>query len=343
MSLSFVGIGDLHLDGRLKRYLDNLNERILFEVSRVLDYARRNGVELIVLYGDICETPNISQEAARLFLRLLMENSSFKFLILLGNHDKENSEHHSLQLFTEMIQHGMLPHVRIIEKPITLYKKSGTPLRLLPWPHLDTDSDAINVIHEAVSGSHWDHGKAVDGAKEVKDFCVAGHIHTAQKIGNVHYSGTLYQTSFGEKPKKYFHHVSWEDDGLPTVRKIRHDPGFILENFVVETKADLSRLVADPNHLYKVFVKDTVVLDEDAFTPFPNVVKTNTFKTRLELEQLVVEELRLDDEFNLQGVLSVENTLVDWLDAAKVEDALKRKVYRKYKSLFVDKKEHQHA
>jgi predicted phosphodiesterase len=338
MALQFVGIGDLHLDGKIRKYLENLNERILFEVSRVLDYARRNGVELIVFYGDICETPNMSQEATKLFLRLLMENSQFKFLIILGNHDKENSEQHSLQLFVEMLRHGMLPHVRVFEKPTTLFRKSGTPLRLLPWPFLDTDPDAINVIHEAVSGSRWDHGRAVDGAKVVKDWCVAGHIHTAQTIGRVHFSGTLYQTSFGEKPKKYFHHVTWPDDGLPTVKKIRHVPGFQLENFVVETKADLAKLVADPNHLYKVFVKDTVVLDEDAFTPFPNVVKTNTFKTRLELEQLVIEELRLDDEFDLQGVLSVENTLVGWLDAAKVEDDMKRKVYRKYKSLFGAKK-----
>lgn len=338
MSIQFIGIGDLHLDGRLRKYLDNLNERILLEVSKVLDYARRNGVELIVLYGDICETPNMSKDASIRLMRLLMENPQFQFIIILGNHDKENSEHHSLQLFAEMLKFGMMPHVKLIEKPTTMFRKSGTPLRFLPWPFLDTDPECINIIHEAVSGSKWDHGRPVDGAKVVKDWCVAGHIHTAQTIGRVHFSGTLYQTSFGEKPKKYFHHVVWEDDGLPSIKKIRHTPGFVLENFVVETKADLSKLVDDPNHLYKVFVKDTVLLDGDAFSPFPNVVKTNTFKTRLELEQLVVEELRLDDEFNLAGVLSVENTLTDWLDAAKVDDDLKRRTFRKFKSLFGEKK-----
>lgn len=334
MALSFIGVGDLHLDGKLRKYMEDLNYRILLEVSRVLDYAKRNGVEIIVFYGDICETPVMSKEASVLFLRLLMENKRFKFLILLGNHDKENAELHSLQVFSEMQAHGMLPHVRIIERPTTLFKNSGTPLRLLPWPFLDTDPDALNVIHEAVSGAHWDHGRAVDEAKVVKDWCVAGHIHTAQTIGKVHFSGTLYQTSFGEKQKKYFHHVTQEDGEDPVIRKIKHTPGFRLENVVIEKLSDLSILVDDPNVLYKVFVKDSVTLEADTFSHLTNIVKVNSFKTKQELEAMVVEELRLDDEFDLAGVLSVESTLKDWLGASKVEDGLKRQAYRKFKSLF---------
>lgn len=334
MSLEFVGIGDLHLDGKLKKYLDDLNERILAEVEKVLDYARRSGIQLVVFYGDICETPKMSMEASLLFLGLLLSNPNFRFIIILGNHDKENAEHHSLQLFAALCRAKALPNVRIIEAPTTLFRKQGTPLRLLPWPFLDTEADALNVIHEAVSGSVWDHGRPVDGAKKVKHHCVAGHIHTKQIIGNVHFSGTLYQTSFGEKPNKYFHHVVWDGESAPSIKSVRHYPSFKLENLVVETAADLDKVVADPNHLYKVFVKSSVVLEADAFDGKPNVVKINSFKTKKELEDMIVEELRLDDEFDMAGVLSVESNLKGWLEGRKIEPELKRATYRKFKSLF---------
>ena len=334
MALELVGIGDLHLDGKLLKYLPDLNARIVHEVRRVLEYATRNGVQLIVFYGDICETPNMSMEAHILFFRLLAENTKFKFLIILGNHDRENSETHSLQFFMELCQSGALPHVRIFDKPATLFRKSGTPLRLLPWPSLDTDPDCLNVIHEAVAGAHWDHGRAVDGAKKVKDICVAGHIHTAQKIGQAHFSGTLYQTSFGEKPNKYFHHVVWEDDKIPLIHKIKHKPRFTLVNAVVRSAEDLAELSNDPSILYKVFVKDSAVLDDSAFAHLPNVVKHNFFKTKAELEMLMVEELKLDDEFDAASVLSVEDNLKGWLESASVEDDLKRAAYRKFKTLF---------
>lgn len=315
--------------------MPDLNSRIIDEVDKVIVYARRNGVKLVVLYGDVCETPVMSKEAGILLLRHLLKNSDLRYIIDLGNHDTENAEHHSLQLFSEFCKYGLLPHVSIVEKPTTFFRKSGTPLRVLPWPSLDTREDCLNVLHEAVSGAVWDHGRPVDTAHKVKHWSVAGHIHTAQRVGKVDFSGTLYQTSFGEKARKYFHHVTWEDSASkPEIRRIRHYPNFKLVNLVIESKSDIDSIEQDPNVLYKVFVKDSVAFDATTFDKFPNVVKKNSFKTKTELQTLITEEIRLDEEFELPSVLSVENNLKDWLSSANVEDGLKRAAFRKYKQLF---------
>jgi Calcineurin-like phosphoesterase len=335
MALEFIGCGDLHLDGKLRKYLPDLNTRIMEEVDKVLQYAKRNGVKTIVFYGDICETPSMSKEATTLFLKLLMNNPEFLFIVDLGNHDIENAEHHSLQVFCEMCKFGMLPNTRIVEKPTTFFRSSGTPLRVLPWPSLDTREDCLNVIHEAVSGSVWDHGRLVDGAKKVKHLSVAGHLHTSQTCGVTHFSGTLYQTSFGEKPNKYFHHVKWEDAGSkPVIKRVKHYPGFSLVNLIVSSANDLNQISSDPSILYKVFVKDSAVLDSSTFDSFPNVVKKNSFKTKAELQVLLTEELRIDEEFELPSVLSVENNLKSWLEASNADPSVKKAAYIKFQDLF---------
>lgn len=335
MSLVFLGIGDPHFDGKMIKYMEDLNHRIVHEMDRVMEWGKREGIGLAVIYGDICETPNMSYQAHTLFLDFLMRWSPYyRILIPLGNHDKEHSTHHSLQIFSRMCDYGLLPKVKIVEESTTFFRKSSTPLRICPWPFLDTDPDALNVIHEAVAGAHWDHGREVEGAKKMKDRCVSGHIHTAQTIGSTNYSGTLYQTSFGEKPRKYFHHVTWEDGEEPVIKRVRHVPSFRLENAIIESQSDVEALSRDRNVLYKAFVKSNAVLDEDAFAELPNVVKFNSFRTRKELEKLIVDEIRLDDEFNVASVLSVENNLKTWLDQSGEEPDLRKRAYRKFKTLF---------
>lgn len=334
--LEFIGCGDLHFDGKLRKYLPNLNSLIIDEVNRVLAYAKRNGVKLIVFYGDICDVPAMSDEARRLLLALLMDNHNFSFIFVLGNHDTENAEVHSMQMFVDMIKFGMMSHVRVIEKPTTLFKKTDTPLRLLPWPSLDTQADCLNVIHMEVAGSVFDGGRAVDSKHKVpkSHVCVAGHLHTPQRVGSVDFSGTLYQTNFGEKPKKFFHHVTWNSaDEKPVIKRVPHAAAFKLVNLVIENQNDIDSIEDNPLTLYKVFVHMDIALEADTFADKPNVVKTNSFKTKTELETLLSNEINLDQEFEMASVLSLDTNLKDWLSNAKVDDDLKNKAYKKFKQI----------
>jgi DNA repair exonuclease SbcCD nuclease subunit len=334
MSLHFVGIGDLHLDGKLRKYLPDLNQRIVSEVEKCFDYARRNGIKLVVFYGDICDVPHMSADAARSLVHLMTAHKDLQQVYITGNHDIESNEVHSMQLFIDLCATGVLPNVRVIDKPVTLFRKSGTPLRLLPWPSLDTEKEALNVIHEGVAGAVWDGGRPVESGKVIKHWTVGGHLHSNQVIGKVHFSGTLYQTSFGERPRKYFHDVRWDQpEDKPVIQSIKCNPGFKLINLKIETIDDLSKIEDNPNFLYKVFVQTDVVLDSNTFDGKTNVVKVNSYKTKTELEELIHEELRMDDEFDIEAAMSVETNLKQWLLKAKADDTLKRAAFKKYRQI----------
>ena len=129
-ALSFCGIGDLHLDGRLGKFITEPNAYILSECQKVANHARRNGIGLLVYYGDICDRPVLSAEALSDLLDYFMSNADLKHIMILGNHDFESTEKHSLQLLQKMIGLGFLTNVKVIEKPTVMFRKQGTPLKL---------------------------------------------------------------------------------------------------------------------------------------------------------------------------------------------------------------------
>lgn len=314
MTIEFVGIGDLHLDSGLRQFIPDFNRFVCDEVRKVLDYARRNGVSMAILYGDICHRPVLSADAIENLLVLLAENQDIKFVFLKGNHDHATDEKNSLSVFKAATSAGLLPNLRIVDQPCTLFRKTQTPLRLLPWPHSDTDENALNVLHIEVEGAVWDGGRKVSGGFTTEHFCVAGHLHTKQKVGFVHFSGTLYQTSFGEKAKKYFHHVVWEDDKVPQIACVRHHPKYVLHNLVVSSREDLQQVSDDPHQLYKVFVSKDVVLDETDLSR-SNIVRHNFFSNKEELKVLIQAELELDDE-SWSMASNTEHFLDEWLSGS---------------------------
>lgn len=319
MTIEFVGIGDLHLDSGLRQFIPDFNRFVCDEVRKVLDYARRNGITLVVLYGDICHRPTLSADAIENLLVLLGENTDLRFVFLKGNHDHATDEKNSLSVFKSACAAGILPNLRVVDKPCTLFQKTGTPLRLLPWPFSDTSEDCLNVLHLEVDGAAWDGGRKVSGGFSTDHVCVAGHLHTRQKVKSVHFSGTLYQTSFGEKPKKYFHHVVWEDDKLPQISCVRHHPSYMLHNLIVSTREDLDQISDDPHQLYKVFVAKDVVLQENDLAR-GNIVRHNFFSSKEELKVLIQTELELDDE-SWTVTSNTDHFLDEWLSKSAAAPA----------------------
>lgn len=333
-TLEFVGIGDLHLDGKLSKFIPDVNAFILSEVRKALDYAVRNGIQMAVFYGDICDTPSMSSDALIKLLDLFSEYPSIKFVMITGNHDVKDSETHSLLTLQKMVDLGLLTNVLIASSPKTILRKSGTPLRLLPWPHFSVKSDCLNVIHVETNNSQWDHGKKVDSERDTDCQCVAGHLHTNQKVGkksSIHYSGTLYQTSFGERNDKFFHHVIW-DGRHAEINCIPNKPSYRLFNLIISSEKDLNKISSDKRDLYKVFVKSGISLSGDPFGALPNVVKVNSFKTRVELETLIAEELLVHDASAVVNSLSVFEALESYMLRAKVEKPLAERAITLLKS-----------
>jgi len=326
-NMNFIGVGDLHLDSGLSKFIPNMNTVIMDEVrSGPIHYAKRNGVPIIVFYGDVCHTPVMSSDALMNFLDLILDHSDLRFIAIVGNHDVEYEGKHSLMVLKKLSERGALPNLKVIDSPTRMFTKSGTPVNFLPWPHFDVQEDALNVIHLEVDGSQWDHGKAVESERKTSYHCVSGHLHTKQRVGNVHYSGTLYQTSFGEKQDKYFHHVSLQPGEKPSIKLIPHLPKYTLHNLVITKREDLDQVQSDPHHLYKCFVKSGVQLPPEEVAAHQNIVKINSFRTRGELEALVAEELLMQDTEVTVNDFSVMDALNRYMQRASLTPKATRQV-----------------
>lgn len=324
--LNFIGVGDLHMDVGLSKFIPNINEVILNEVrSGPIRYAKRNGIPLIVFYGDLCHTPNMSSEALEGFLDLFLDHQDLRFVAITGNHDVEYEGKHSLRVLKKLSERGAIPNLKVLDKPTTLFQKAGTPVHFLPWPHFDVRHDALNVMHLEVDGSQWDHGKSVESERSTKAQCVAGHLHTKQRVKNVHYSGTLYQTSFGEKPDKYFHHVSIQPGERAEIQLIPHQPKYRLSNVVIASREDLDTVEKNEFHLYKAFVKAGAGINPEDLNEYPNIVKVNSFANRAELEALVAEELMMQDTEVTVNDFSVMDALNRYMQRASLSPKVAKK------------------
>jgi hypothetical protein len=324
-----VGVGDLHLTddggkGGLANYIDEPDVYVMSEVQRVLNWARKKGITNCFFYGDLCENPRLSYAAMTAFTQTIRENPDIEFVAYLGNHDKlgkESSEGHSLEIIKLM----QLGNLKIVTED--KYLKFGkTKVKVCPWPSVDFDPEVLNFGHIEVKGSKGDSGRVMDSDDLVKSKAVVcmGHLHTPHQVRSTYYSGTLYQTNFGESLPKGFHLIEWTSIDDYEIHQIPFKPRYKLHNCVVETQADVDALPTGDTDLIKLVVKDGA----DVTIPDRrNIVINKAFKTKNELAQILTEDLMDGSEL----VVRTADFFKEWIEQQAIPEALKQrtKVVRK--------------
>lgn len=324
--MEFIGIGDLHY-----RKMDNLipdaPTKIAQCLHRVFGYAMNQGVQHIIFYGDVCETPRLdyASEVSLYSVLLSPKYRDLKFRFILGNHDYAEDGTHSLEVMKVIAKECDVNFEVYTEA--TRIKIEGERFKMLPYPFTDTEASCVNVGHFEVKGSTRDNGRTIDEGVETVHHGVLGHLHTNHRVGKMHYSGTLYQTNFGEQERKFFHHCKVQDGKL-SVTNVAFKPPWILRNLQVNTVEDLSGLDTDDNRiLFKLFIKDGLDLDrEDLLTKYPSIVKTNYFKNKQELKLMVSEGWKLDQDLVEQSVSNIDERA---LVTARLEQTLKPRQVRR--------------
>lgn len=326
MALEAVGIGDLHLTdesgkGGLSNYVENCDEYVMTEVDRVLAWARKRNIGNCFLYGDVCENPRMSYDAQIAFSSCIKRNPDIRFFLIPGNHDKlgaDSSLGHSLQLIMLMD----LPNLKVFTET-TVHKIDGKRVRFCPWPEKKFDREVLNVGHVEVKGSRSDSGRKFEDATSAsKAVTLMGHLHTPHKVRNTYYSGTLYQTNFGERLPKGFHHIVWNNADDYEILDIPFEPRYKLHNCIIETEADVAALPRGATDLIKLVVKDGA----DLIVPqLPNIVITKVFKTKQDLQQILTEDLTQGHALEIK----TSSMFREWLEHRKIEPALLKRVMRK--------------
>ena len=318
-----IGIGDLHLtsttgQGALSQYVPNPDRYVASEVNRVLQDAKEKGVSNIFLYGDLCEGTRMSYDAQLALLSILRQD--FDFHVILGNHDlfaEDPAAGHSLQLIKEFA----LPNVKIYEEP-TDVEIDGAPVRFLPWPHMNFSKSRLNVFHNDVQGAKTDNGRLISKGSASQAYAVGGHIHTNQRVRNTFYSGTLYQTCFGERKEKYYHLIEY--DNCWEITDVPFKPRYTLRTVRVSTKKQLAAVPRLKRDLIRLVL-------EDSYAPAPEdlvglnvvMVKTSSDAHKQALENLV-ELKNSGSEVNM----STDEFFHAWVQEQSVEDSLKTRAIK---------------
>lgn len=321
MSISLVGIGDLHLTddkghGGLAKYIEAPDIYVMSEAQRVVNWARKKGISLVVFYGDICENPRMSYEANLALAKFFRRNKDMEFIVYRGNHDSlaEGSEEgHSL----ELLMSHRLKNVQVFvdDAYVTIGKQQ---IKICPWPSTAFDPKCLNFGHTEVFGSKLDSGRKMESEELPKSKAVIcmGHLHTNHKVRNTYYSGTLYQTNFGESLPKFFHHVQFTSADDFEIESVPFDPKYHLYTCVVETQDDVDALSRNPNHLIKLVVKDGA----DVNVPnLPNIVITKAFSTKSDLASILTEDLISGKEL----VIKSADFFHEWIAQQSIPERLK--------------------
>jgi DNA repair exonuclease SbcCD nuclease subunit len=289
-----ITIGDLHFD-KLDSLIPGASSLIARCVRRVFKYAMEHGIQTVIFKGDIGDKPKLSQDAQVALIEVIFD-PKYKDLdlhFILGNHDFAEDGSYSLR-WLEVLAQQLQSNIHVYSKP-TEVDMDGVPFLMLPHPYTDTEKGKVNVIHFEVSGSTRDNGRAIDEGPKNKHFCLAGHLHTPHTIRNTYYSGTLYQTNFGESMPKFFHHVTVESPSDYEVKRVPFKPPWELNNVIVSSMDDLKDIRHEAHILYKLFVKDGADIDiNHVMQRHANVVRHNSFKSKKDLQQQIEEAWEFD-------------------------------------------------
>ena len=90
--MRIIHCADLHLDSRLQTHLNRekakmRRDELLRNFERLAEYASGNGVEVILISGDLFDTDTVSALAANTVLAVIAAHPRIRFYYLRGNHD----------------------------------------------------------------------------------------------------------------------------------------------------------------------------------------------------------------------------------------------------------------
>lgn len=241
--MKILHCADIHLGSKMESRLpkDKSDERKIemrAAFARVVDYAKNNGIGVILLVGDVFDGDRPLKKDKEFFYSLVKNNPSIDFLYLRGNHDTQTSyteTPENLKTFGTEWRFYEYGDVAITGIECTPENATGMYATL----SLDKNKKNIVMLHGQTSD--------VDGMYKVNlkklknldiDYLALGHLHSFMcgKLdgrGTYAYPGCLEGRGFDECGQKGF-------IVLDTDEKITLE--FVPDNYrtVVEIQADIS-------------------------------------------------------------------------------------------------------
>ncbi len=212
--MKIIHCADLHLDSKMTANLskEQAKERkmeILRSFSRMVSYAKRQQVSVILIAGDMFDTRNVSAMVRNTVRDVIVQNPEIDFLYLKGNHDNDNflskldEIPSNLHLFSDTWTTYTYGNIAITGLELT-NANSRTAYNSLVLDH-----DVFNIVtmHGQLAGYKSKDKVEVISLDDLKnkniDYLALGHVHEYKldKLDNrgvYCYSGCLEGRGFDE-------------------------------------------------------------------------------------------------------------------------------------------------
>ena len=211
--MKLIHTADLHLDSvmdsRLPEEKARLRRReLLLTFSRIAELADREGAGVILISGDLFDTPHPAPSVVRYVLDTVLAHPRIDFLLLYGNH--------AGSFRFEDLGETLPQNLRFFGRDgFTVYRYGrlavyGTENNAAPLPKLDPIDRNVVMLHGQVS----EHGRGEDEIALSRfrnvylDYLALGHLHTLKadrldERGIWCYAGTPEGRGFDEAGEKH--------------------------------------------------------------------------------------------------------------------------------------------
>ena len=262
--MKIIHCSDLHLDSKMETNLskEKAKERkneILLTFEKMVEYAKQNDVEIVIIAGDLFDKKNISVKAKRIVKNQIILNQEIDFIYLRGNHDED--------LFLEDDE-DLPTNLKIFnDKNWTTYRYKNVVVTGIEFGKLDSyniynslilEKNDVNIVvmHGQESKRNVKDKTEIINLKELKnkniDYLALGHIHKFKqdKLDNrgiYCYSGCLEGRGFDECGEKGFVLLEIEDGKIKTefikiakrqLHEVKIDITGVTENYEIEQKIE---------------------------------------------------------------------------------------------------------
>ena len=239
--MKLIHCSDIHLDSPMESNLTaeqarERNTEICRTFSRMVDFAKAEGVQAILLAGDVFDTDRISATTARYILDTVAQASDICFLYIMGNHDEAHRAFSGQTLPDNLITFeadwGYRSFGNVTVAGITLTDENCMTL----YDTLQLQAEQVNIVMLHGQTAHRPGEEMVSlpnlRSKHI-DYLALGHIHSygTDKLddrGIWCYCGCLEGRGFDECGTKGF--VLLETEGkrithrfVPFARRTLHD------------------------------------------------------------------------------------------------------------------------
>ena len=227
--MKLIHCADMHLDSKLATNLDRdkatlRRQELLDTFSKMVDFAADNGVDVILIAGDLFDKPHIRKQARARVTEEITTHPDIDFLYIQGNHDRSDflqdvdpADIPNLKLFNEGEWTGYrYDDVVITGREITADNAKTFTMNLV------LDQADVNIVMLHGQESDYEGGDKTEiiplGELRGKyiDYLALGHIHSYKKVklddrGEYCYSGCLEGRGFDECGEKGFVLLTVED------------------------------------------------------------------------------------------------------------------------------------